>query len=78
MGEERDYVDLDSFELMFAAGSQLGDVQCVNVSIVNDENAEDDEYFSICLESQTQSIATADENRDTALVTILSDATDSK
>ena len=81
--EPEDYARFSS-ELTFSASSQLGAVQCVHtLSVVNDGQVEGDEYFSVHLEigrqqSGRQEIASVDANRQMAVITILSDLTDSK
>ena len=76
--EPEDYAGFSS-ELTFSASSQLGAVQCVHtLSVVNDGQVEGDEYFSVHLEIGRQEIASVDDNRQMAVITILSDLTDSK
>ena len=67
-----------SVELTFTAGSQLGAVQCVGISVTDDNIVEQPEAFSVRLESQDPDIASVDPRREMGVVTIISDAADSE
>ena len=70
---ENDY-DMLSIVLTFSSGQTVGGVQTTNVTILDDSNVENDEVFTISINSMDPGVMLG---ISTAWVTIIEDSTDS-
>ena len=61
--------------ITFTSGSSMGDMQCVGISIIDDNNVECDDVFNVSL-TTTLSKVSIPVKYETASVTITVDSTD--
>ena len=51
-----DFVDITSVHFVFAAGSQAGNTQCMDIVIIDDRCVEGDEYISVNLSTSDDNV----------------------
>ena len=69
-----DYYNVSQI-ITFTSGSSMGDTQCVEISIIDDNNVECDDVFNVSLTTTLSTVSIPVEH-ETASVTIVSDSTD--
>ena len=63
--------------ITFNSGSSMGDIQCVNISIIDDHDVECDDIFYISLTTNLSKVIVPMQN-ESSTVTILPDSSDCK